>query len=457
MMARCHLGAARRFPWLVGLLLLSAAGHVTVVGGSLTDILVCDETKISIFTLHYITCPFAGTEPTTQEEDACNAIADEISQLSNACYTKEHGTATGVNVELDQDGQQYFLGYNHGSNIQDDVCDTLLDGATLAIQGIMPNFTSSVECLQGKFVFFSQGGGNSDECNNFVGLLGDALASQVENGTCLFEFTTTVTSTVTSTATSSATSTKTSTASSTGTTSVTSTQSTTATSSMSSTATTSQSSTATTTQSSTATSTHSTTATSTQSSTATSTHSSTATSTQSSTRSSTATTTPTTTPHTTNYRTPLTPVVECLFPPLQTTSNTAVNFGQLSDNARQRLGQSYGASLLARFNELYTDQLIDDSIFSTITLTRGRGEHRGMINARAHMINGGVETRGVGELIAAAASNNPVLIEDGAVSATSLECALIDGRVSADLMFRAYAHRKYGCEGTPPEYAYWVV
>jgi hypothetical protein len=151
------------------------------------------------------------------------------------------------------------------------------------------------------------------------------------------------------------------------------------------------------------------------------------------------------------------PVVQCILPQFAADNGTVVRIGGLSDSTRQRLGRSFKLGLLALPGNLLVTEDITD-----VDVLRGVGEFRGAIVVRAHLADntGSLEAAAITTAAAADAASVEVstTTESGTpISAASTSCSVVDARATADQMFRNYAHKKFDCPGTPPDYAYWVL
>ena len=138
-------------------------------------------------------------------------------------------------------------------------------------------------------------------------------------------------------------------------------------------------------------------------------------------------------------------------------NGTVIRIGGLSDSTRQRLGRSFKLGLLALPGNLLVTEDITD-----VDVLRGVGEHRGAVVLRAHLADntGSLEAAAITTAAAADAASVVVSTTTDAgtpILAASTSCSVVDARATADQMFRNYAHKKFDCPGTPPDYAYWVL
>lgn len=415
--------------------------------------LECYTQSFASIGIEYLLCPVANPlNPTSEETSRCQDAAEEISQIGYACSSVASGTA-GSLVSLSLSMESSLGGYVLEANSVTD-CTDVTDGLNFIHETMISGSLTIAECQTGGLFFI---GLDHAKCTEYLNSILYALDNQVSDGQCAIQ--TSVTTTATTTDTSSVTSSQTTSVTSTVTSSVTSSATTTFSTTQTSTRTTSQSTTMSTTQSSTRTTSVSTTETSSMTSTMSSTVSTTATSSQ--------TTTPTTTPITTNQPTPRTPTIQCIFQPLTTEEGSEVFLQSLPSSQIKALEVSFLSQLLGTVNEYQESTLtlgigtgqvaLQESNVSEVRITRGKGDHAGLINARAHLQMTMLGKELVAEMSVTALNAVPVTIAVGEATSTSLECMVVDGRVSADLMFRAYAHRKFNCPGDYPQYDLWVL
>ena len=387
----------------------------------------------------------------------CSVLVDQINQVAKACF--EANVAPSGETAPDDFFELSSLG-----ELRPTASRTVADDAAVAagldyVVSFMDPLATTTAGYNNAVLI--EAGSNPypagyADCDVYVGALQRGVLRDITSaGTCVLATTpsTTVTSTASSTAITTAASTATTTVASTAT----STVGTTATTSASSSATTSVSSSATTSASSSAATSVSSTATTSVSSSATTSVTTSGTSTVTTTASSTATTTATTTKVTTEYATPMAPVVQCLLSQFEADNGTAFRIGGLSDATRQKLGRSFKLGLLGLPGNLLATGDITD-----VDVLRGVGEYRGAVVVRAHLADstGSLEEAAITTAAAADAASVVISATTDAgtlISATSTSCSVVDARATADQMFRNWAHKRYDCPGTPPDYAYWVL